>query len=74
VSFDPARFQALARDRPLALGRPLTALRTAISTNDLALEAARSGAAHGATFVADEQTAGRGRQGRRWFAAPGESL
>ncbi len=74
MSFDPARFEALARGQPLSLGRPLTVLGSATSTNDLALEAARGGAAHGATFVADEQTEGRGRQGRRWFAAPGESL
>jgi BirA family biotin operon repressor/biotin-[acetyl-CoA-carboxylase] ligase len=32
------------------------------------------GAPHGATVVAGEQTAGRGRHGRTWTAAPGESL
>ncbi|MET0794868.1 MAG: biotin--[acetyl-CoA-carboxylase] ligase [Polyangiaceae bacterium] len=44
------------------------------STNDNALLAARAGAPHGSLFVADEQTAGRGRRGNTWLAAPGESL
>lgn len=73
-SFDVERFTALADARALVLGRPLTVLGSTTSTNDRALEAARAGAPHGATFVADEQTQGRGRQGRRWYAAPGESL
>jgi len=72
--FDAARFRELWQRHDLALGSPLTVLGTATSTNDLALEAARAGAAHGATFVADQQTEGRGRQGRRWFGAAGESL
>jgi BirA family biotin operon repressor/biotin-[acetyl-CoA-carboxylase] ligase len=74
VSFDESRFQELRRKQNLELGEPLLALGTVTSTNDLALEAARNGAPHGATFVADEQTSGRGRQGRRWFAPKGESL
>jgi BirA family biotin operon repressor/biotin-[acetyl-CoA-carboxylase] ligase len=44
------------------------------STNDDAIAAARSGAPHGSVFIADEQTAGRGRRGHAWLAAPGESL
>ena len=32
------------------------------------------GAPHGSIVVAGEQTAGRGRHGRAWTAAPGESL
>ena len=74
MSFDESRFHELRREQELTLGEPLIALATVTSTNDLALEAARNGAAHGATFVADEQTSGRGRQGRRWFAPSGESL
>lgn len=34
---------------------------------------ARAGS-HGDVYVADEQTAGRGRLGHRWHAAPGENL
>jgi BirA family biotin operon repressor/biotin-[acetyl-CoA-carboxylase] ligase len=44
------------------------------STNRVALDAAVEGAADGLVVVADEQTAGRGRLGRRWEARPGSSL
>jgi BirA family biotin operon repressor/biotin-[acetyl-CoA-carboxylase] ligase len=44
------------------------------STNDLAMEAARSGAPHGTVFVAEHQTRGRGRLGRKWFSPPGSGL
>lgn len=44
------------------------------STNRVALDAARAGATDGLVVVADEQTAGRGRLGRRWEAPPGSSL
>ena len=44
------------------------------STNDLARELAAGGAADGTTVVAGAQTAGRGRQGRRWHSAPGAGL
>lgn len=44
------------------------------STNRLLLTAAESGAPSGSVFVAREQVAGRGRRGREWLAAPGESL
>jgi BirA family transcriptional regulator, biotin operon repressor / biotin---[acetyl-CoA-carboxylase] ligase len=44
------------------------------STNVLALEAAQTGAAHGSVWVADEQTAGRGRSGHSWHSAAGDGL
>ncbi|MFN2582681.1 MAG: biotin--[acetyl-CoA-carboxylase] ligase [Candidatus Dormibacteria bacterium] len=47
--------------------------RTA-STQDLVRAAARAGAVEGYCCLADEQTAGRGRQDRRWVAAPGTAL
>ncbi len=43
------------------------------STNDLALAAAQSGQTHG-VWVADAQTAGRGRGGHTWLSAPGDGL
>jgi BirA family biotin operon repressor/biotin-[acetyl-CoA-carboxylase] ligase len=46
---------------------------TVASTNDLALAAAQSGARHG-VWIADTQTAGRGRGSRTWHSAPGEGL
>jgi BirA family biotin operon repressor/biotin-[acetyl-CoA-carboxylase] ligase len=57
-----------------ALGSPLTLLASTTSTSDEAKRAAKEGAPHGATWVAEEQTAGRGRQGRAWLSAPGENL
>jgi BirA family transcriptional regulator, biotin operon repressor / biotin---[acetyl-CoA-carboxylase] ligase len=44
------------------------------STNSDALAAARLGAPHGSVFLADEQTAGRGRGGHGWHSAAGEGL
>lgn len=38
------------------------------STNDVALALAAAGTPHGTLVVAEEQTAGRGRLGRRWFS------
>jgi BirA family biotin operon repressor/biotin-[acetyl-CoA-carboxylase] ligase len=43
------------------------------TTNDLALQAAQSGARHG-VWIADAQTAGRGRGSRTWHSSPGEGL
>lgn len=44
------------------------------STNRLAADLARSGAADGVVVGADHQTAGRGRRGRTWDSRPGASL
>ncbi len=49
-------------------------LRRTGSTNERARELAFAGAPHGTLVSADEQTAGRGRQGRRWIAPAGSSL
>jgi len=44
------------------------------STNDEALAWATSGARDSALVVADEQSRGRGRDGRKWVTKPGASL
>jgi BirA family biotin operon repressor/biotin-[acetyl-CoA-carboxylase] ligase len=44
------------------------------STNTDALEAARSGAAHGSVYLAGEQLAGRGRGDHEWRSPAGEGL
>jgi BirA family biotin operon repressor/biotin-[acetyl-CoA-carboxylase] ligase len=44
------------------------------STNTLLLEAAAESAPEGTAYVADEQTAGRGRGGHVWHSAPGDGL
>jgi BirA family biotin operon repressor/biotin-[acetyl-CoA-carboxylase] ligase len=56
------------------LGSPRLHLRTTDSTNDRARELALAGAPHGTLVTACEQTAGRGRQGRRWSAPAGSAL
>jgi BirA family biotin operon repressor/biotin-[acetyl-CoA-carboxylase] ligase len=61
-------------ERGICLGRPLHLLAETTSTNDEAHEGARRGAAHGTTWLAEKQTAGRGRRGRTWMSSSGEGL
>lgn len=56
------------------LGLPRLHLREIDSTNERARELAEGGAPHGTLVTASAQTAGRGRQGRRWEAPPGSAL
>jgi BirA family biotin operon repressor/biotin-[acetyl-CoA-carboxylase] ligase len=44
------------------------------STNAELLNRAEAGAPSGTVVIAEEQTSGRGRRGRTWFASPGDSL
>lgn len=44
------------------------------STNNRAREAGEKGEAHGTLFVADRQTAGKGRRGRAWESPSGSSI
>lgn len=55
-------------------GTPHRHFRQVGSTNTVARELAAAGAPHGTVVTADEQTAGRGRQGRTWTAPPGAAL
>jgi len=57
-----------------SLGRHVLYVAATESTNDLAAQAARDGAAHGSLFVTDQQTGGRGRRGRSWLCPPGRGL
>jgi BirA family transcriptional regulator, biotin operon repressor / biotin---[acetyl-CoA-carboxylase] ligase len=56
------------------IGRPRVHHRLTDSTNERARVLAALGAPHGTLVTADEQSAGRGRQGREWVAAPGAAL
>ncbi len=49
-------------------------LPTIGSTNIHALQAAQSGAPHGSVWIADEQTAGRGRSDHEWHSPAGDGL
>lgn len=56
------------------LGRRLHHYFEVDSTQRAALEAAAHGEPHGSLFVAEEQTAGRGRQGHAWDSQPALGL
>lgn len=60
--FDPR----IRNDLPWAPGRSVLVLDEVDSTQDTLREWAADGAPAGATVLARRQTAGRGRQGRRW--------
>ena len=68
ISLDPAPLAALAPDLVVEL------LETTTSTNLVAAERARAGAAEGLVVVAEHQTAARGRLDRTWEAPPRSSL
>jgi BirA family biotin operon repressor/biotin-[acetyl-CoA-carboxylase] ligase len=55
-------------------GVPRRHFRSTDSTNARARELADMGAPGGLVVTADEQSAGRGRQGRAWTAPPGRAL
>src|SRR4051812_40804958 len=52
------------------IGQPRVHHRLTDSTNERARALAAAGAPHGTLVTADEQQAGRGRQGRAWSAPP----
>ncbi len=74
TEFDVTGFQAALGKRNIALGDPLKHTAETGSTNTDATEAAKRGAPHGALFVSDHQSAGRGRRGATWTSSPGENL
>src|SRR5271167_489093 len=74
VNLDLKRAPDLVAEAGSTLGRPMQLLGITTSTSDEAKRAAKDGAPHGATWVAEQQTAGRGRQGRAWVSPRGENL
>src|SRR5512143_704887 len=73
----PDRIDESELRETLRLGRPWTGvvcLAVTDSTNRVAMEMAENGAKHGTVVVADAQTAGRGRMGRRWVSPAGKNL
>ena len=74
AQFDPLNVGRLEAILATAtFGRRLIYRRRTGSTNDLAKALAVEGAPEGTVVVADEQTEGRGRLGRRWLAPPASS-
>jgi BirA family biotin operon repressor/biotin-[acetyl-CoA-carboxylase] ligase len=72
MPFDADRYHA-ARTAQRA-GAEVRFVEVAASTMDLAREGAAAGAPPGTAYVAGEQTAGRGRQGRSWLSAASAGL
>ena len=57
------------------IGREVIVLESAVSTNDVARAISRErDEPEGIVVIADEQTGGRGRFGRRWISPPGVNL
>lgn len=56
------------------IGQRVVYFRRIPSTNDEAVRLALDNIPEGTLVIADEQTAGKGRMGRRWLAPPGTSL
>src|SRR5574341_2529683 len=56
------------------IGREIRCLGSVGSTNDVAAQWATTGAPDGAVVLAEEQTRGRGRQGRSWASPRGAGL
>jgi BirA family transcriptional regulator, biotin operon repressor / biotin---[acetyl-CoA-carboxylase] ligase len=71
---DRDRIESAIRGAGIDLGVPLLLLQETGSTNDVAATEALRGAAHGTLVIAERQTAGRGRLGRRWLSPAGQNL
>ena len=60
--------------RNRTIGRQIQIYDRIGSTNDLALQCGTDGAQEGTLILAESQTQGRGRHGRKWLAPPGSSI
>ncbi len=56
------------------LGKKIYSLETIDSTNTFARSLQESDSPHGTLIITEEQTAGKGRQGRQWRSQKGENL
>ncbi len=72
MQLDVARLRQALEGR--RIGVPLVYRESTGSTNDDAMELGRRGAEEGTTVLADQQSHGRGRLGRRWESPPGRNL
>lgn len=70
----PLAAQLAPHLRTATLGRSIEYHDAVDSTNRVAAELARRGGLEGTVVVADAQSAGRGRRGRRWESPAGENL
>jgi BirA family transcriptional regulator, biotin operon repressor / biotin---[acetyl-CoA-carboxylase] ligase len=72
---DALRPQSIgARLTSQTMGREVYVFRETTSTNDLARRAGTGKASEGVVFFAEQQTAGRGTQGRNWVSQANQGL
>jgi BirA family biotin operon repressor/biotin-[acetyl-CoA-carboxylase] ligase len=67
-------YSAIERPTPGTIGWRVHYLQEANSTQNVAAKLAAAGAEHGTEVIAETQSAGRGRMGRRWHSPPGANL
>lgn len=60
--------------QPMRIGESICWVKSCSSTNDLAKRLAEEGAEEGEVVVSEEQTKGRGRNGRKWLSIPRKGL
>ncbi|WP_237690651.1 biotin--[acetyl-CoA-carboxylase] ligase [Paenibacillus caui] len=73
----PSRMNAaaiMAASKASVLGRSLKLLTVTESTQEDVRQLAEQGAPEGTLVIAEEQTKGRGRMGRRWYSPAGKGL
>lgn len=66
--------RAILKKDSIRIGSELIFYETVNSTNLIASELASKGYGEGVVIIADEQTAGRGRLGRKWQSPKGKNL
>jgi BirA family transcriptional regulator, biotin operon repressor / biotin---[acetyl-CoA-carboxylase] ligase len=71
---DDHPYRAIERRAPGVIGWRIHYFEEAGSTQDIAAKLAAAGAEHGTVVIAETQSAGRGRMGRRWHSPPGANL
>src|SRR5271157_4203025 len=67
-------YRAIERRAPGTIGWRIHYYKEVESTQDVAARLAAAGAEHGTAVIAETQSAGRGRMGRRWHSPPGANL
>ena len=67
-------YHAIEGPRPGAIGWRIHYYQHLSSTQEVAARLAASGAEHGTAVIAETQSAGRGRMGRRWHSPPDANL
>ncbi|MBP8605182.1 MAG: biotin--[acetyl-CoA-carboxylase] ligase [Phycisphaerae bacterium] len=71
-TIDIGRIEAARQNA--VIGRKLIVFKSTASTNDAAWRYASRPDHHGLCVLAEHQTRGRGRRGRRWHSQPGQSI